>query len=63
VILGCKGLPVRWLAFRVIDTGHGMRPRQLAQLYAPFNGLDVEASGIEGTARPGHHTAPGGLPK
>jgi len=34
---------------RVADTGHGLGPDQLARLFAPFDRLGLEASGIEGT--------------
>ncbi len=40
------GLQVR---LRVRDTGHGLRPEQLAQLFEPFNRLGAEADGIEGS--------------
>ena len=33
----------------IIDTGVGMSPEQLAQLYQPFNRLGQESSGVEGT--------------
>jgi len=33
----------------VVDTGIGMSPQQLAELFQPFNRLGVEQSGIEGT--------------
>ncbi len=41
--------PERWLLLRVQDTGRGMSPQQLAQLFEPFNRLGVERESIEGT--------------
>jgi PAS domain S-box-containing protein len=37
------------LLLNVSDTGRGMRPDQLAQLFEPFNRLGIERDGIEGT--------------
>ncbi|MGM0554257.1 MAG: response regulator [Pseudomonadota bacterium] len=38
-----------WLRIRVIDTGPGIPEDRLAELFQPFNRLDAEGSGIEGT--------------
>ncbi|WP_284614369.1 ATP-binding protein [Aquabacterium humicola] len=37
------------VAIEITDTGLGMQPEQLAQLFQPFNRLGREGSGIEGT--------------
>ena len=37
------------VGIRVEDTGHGLDPTQMARLFAPFDRLGVEASGVEGT--------------
>jgi PAS domain S-box-containing protein len=37
------------VGIRVADTGHGLDPTQMARLFAPFDRLGVEASGVEGT--------------
>jgi signal transduction histidine kinase/DNA-binding response OmpR family regulator len=34
---------------QVIDTGRGLTPAQIRQLFQPFNRLGAEASGVEGT--------------
>ena len=38
-----------FVALTVSDTGRGMTPQQLGQLFEPFNRLGMEAEGIEGT--------------
>ena len=38
----------RWRV-SVSDTGHGIAPERLAELFLPFNRLDVQSSEIEGT--------------
>ena len=49
VVLECEILDSRHLAYRVIDSGRGMSPQQLAQLFQPFNRLGQETGTIEGT--------------
>jgi len=38
-----------WVAIRVSDSGRGLTPAQLQQLFEPFNRLGAEREGIEGT--------------
>jgi signal transduction histidine kinase/AmiR/NasT family two-component response regulator len=41
--------PPDWIRIRVRDTGEGLAPEQLAQLFQPFNRLGQEASAEPGT--------------
>ncbi len=43
-----SGVPGR-LRVRIADTGAGLAPERLAQLFQPFNRLGQEAGGVEGT--------------
>ena len=45
----CRALNAERLRISVQDTGEGLSPEKLAQLFQPFNRLGQEASGEEGT--------------
>jgi len=49
VVVDCELMPPRSIRLRVRDTGAGLTPEQLAQLFQPFNRLGKEASAEEGT--------------
>ncbi|MEO8675850.1 MAG: ATP-binding protein [Casimicrobiaceae bacterium] len=49
VVVDCELMPPRSIRLRVRDTGAGLAPEQLAQLFQPFNRLGKEASAEEGT--------------
>jgi PAS domain S-box-containing protein len=49
VILASRMADEGRVALDVIDTGAGMSPQQLAQLFQPFNRLGQESGAIEGT--------------
>jgi signal transduction histidine kinase/ActR/RegA family two-component response regulator len=49
VTVECFGVPSGAVRISVRDTGHGLSPEQLEQLFQPFNRLGKEAGGEEGT--------------
>jgi len=49
VVVDCELMPPRSIRLRVRDTGVGLTPEQVAQLFQPFNRLGKEASAEEGT--------------
>jgi PAS domain S-box-containing protein len=49
VTLACQTLPDGMLRVSVADTGDGIPPDRLDQLFKPFSRLDADKTGIEGT--------------
>jgi PAS domain S-box-containing protein len=49
VIVDCTEIAPKRLRISVRDTGKGLPPEKLAQLFQPFNRLGQEASGVTGT--------------
>lgn len=49
VVVGCDHPTPERLRLSVQDTGHGLNPEQLANLFQPFNRLGQEAGAQEGT--------------
>jgi len=49
VILTCEERPGNILRIRVADTGPGIAPEDLGKLFVPFERLQAEQAGIEGT--------------
>jgi PAS domain S-box-containing protein len=49
VLVACTALPGDRIRFSVEDTGEGLPPEKLAQLFQPFNRLGQEAGGVTGT--------------
>jgi signal transduction histidine kinase/AmiR/NasT family two-component response regulator len=49
IVVGCAGSGSERIRLSVKDTGAGLPPEKLAQLFQPFNRLGQEASGVAGT--------------
>jgi PAS domain S-box-containing protein len=49
VVLSCAEIPNNMLRLSVRDTGLGIPPEKMAELFVPFERLGAEESGIEGT--------------
>ena len=49
VTVFCEHAPRERLRINVIDTGTGIAPASLKKLFSPFERLDAERSGVEGT--------------
>lgn len=49
VTVSCEAAEPHWMRVSVRDTGAGLSPEQLAQLFQPFNRLGQDLSGEEGT--------------
>ncbi len=49
VTVDCASADPNWVRVSVRDTGAGLKPEQLAQLFQPFNRLGQELTGEEGT--------------
>jgi CheY-like chemotaxis protein/anti-sigma regulatory factor (Ser/Thr protein kinase) len=49
VLLSCETRPPDQIRIKVSDTGPGIPPDQIARIFAPFERLGAEQSGIEGT--------------
>ncbi len=49
VVVNCTASSPNYTRISVKDTGDGLLPEQLAQLFQPFNRLGQEASGVAGT--------------
>lgn len=49
VVVECSSMGTDYTRISVQDTGDGLLPEQLAQLFQPFNRLGQEATGVAGT--------------
>jgi CheY-like chemotaxis protein len=49
VTVECRGMTPERIRISVADTGAGLPPEKLAQLFQPFNRLGQQASGVAGT--------------
>ena len=49
VLVDCVAMDARHVRFSVRDTGEGLSPEKLAQLFQPFNRLGQEAGSVAGT--------------
>ncbi|MDB6115091.1 MAG: sensor hybrid histidine kinase, partial [Lacunisphaera sp.] len=49
VVVECSVIPPERIRISVRDTGAGLLPEKMAQLFQPFNRLGQEASGVAGT--------------